>query len=86
MPPEMWDWKRENDGTREPITTIDSPGPDTVVTSIFCRCKSGCNGKCGSRKASISCSLGFSDCLGSCTNGVVDVTKGEDEDVDVEYR
>lgn len=85
LPPEMWGWKRGADGNLEPVTAHDPPAPETVLKSIFCRCKSGCTGNCGCRKAGITCSRVCSGCLGSCTNGIpidlVDVEGEDDDDV-----
>lgn len=81
LPPEMWGWKRGVDGNLEPITTLDPPAPDTVLNSIFCRCKSDCSGKCGCRKAGIYCSPICNSCLGACTNGApVDLNEKDDDD------
>lgn len=81
LPPEMWGWKRGVDGNLDPITTLDPPAPDALLNSIFCRCKSGCSGKCSCRKAGIKCSLICNGCLGACSNGAtIDVDDKGDED------
>lgn len=37
LSPEHWGWRRGEDGTLEPIKTLDSPAPDYVLSNIFCR-------------------------------------------------
>ncbi|GBM75068.1 hypothetical protein AVEN_32397-1 [Araneus ventricosus] len=54
LPPGQWGWARGDDGF--PVTTNDPVAPDTILNSIFCRCTTGCSGRCGCRKAGMQCS------------------------------
>ena len=69
--PEQWGWTRIEDGSLFPITTNDPVAPEKILNSIFCRCTTGCSGRCGCRKAGIQCSSACSSCNGGCTNGVL---------------
>ncbi|GBM38178.1 hypothetical protein AVEN_216032-1, partial [Araneus ventricosus] len=51
LPPDQWGWGRGDDGSLCPVTTNDPVAPDTILNSIFCRCTTGCGGRCGCRKA-----------------------------------
>ncbi|GBN29412.1 hypothetical protein AVEN_246801-1 [Araneus ventricosus] len=51
LPPDQWGWARRDDESLFPVTTNDPVAPDTIPNSIFCRCTTGCAGRCGCRKA-----------------------------------
>ncbi|KAJ8896573.1 hypothetical protein PR048_001917 [Dryococelus australis] len=55
--PEHWGWLRDDRGVLSPIKTTNPIAPDSVLISIFCRCATGCGGRCGCRKAGIHCSF-----------------------------
>ncbi|GBM81066.1 hypothetical protein AVEN_100534-1 [Araneus ventricosus] len=69
LPPEQWGWARGDDGSLFPVTTKDPVFPDTILNSIFCRCTTGCGGRCGCRKAGMQFSSVCGTCHGICTNG-----------------
>lgn len=68
--PDQWGWTRGENDSLFPVTTIDAVAPEKILNSIFCRCTTGCGGRCGCRKAGIQCSSACSSCNGTCTNGV----------------
>lgn len=79
LPPQEWGWKRVGD-TLVPITTEDLPAPEDLLKTIFCRCTKDCIiGKCGCRKAMLTCSAACLHCQGKCLNSVP-VTDEDDED------
>lgn len=80
LPPQEWGWKHEGDSL-VPITTEDSPAPEILLKTIFCRCTKDCGSrKCGCRKAMLNCSVACLHCQGNCLNGVsVDVDDDEDD-------
>ncbi|GBN66293.1 hypothetical protein AVEN_102347-1 [Araneus ventricosus] len=51
LPPDQWGWARGDDGSLFSVTTNDPVAPDTILNSIFCRCTTGCGGRCGCLKA-----------------------------------
>lgn len=83
LPPQEWGWKREGD-VLVPITTEDTPAPEVLLKTIFCRCTKDCgSGKCGCRKAMLNCSAACLHCQGKCLN-VVSVDEHDSEDDDIE--
>ncbi|XP_061717004.1 uncharacterized protein LOC133524873 [Cydia pomonella] len=81
LPPTQWGWTRGDDGILKPVTTNDPVAPDSILNSIFCRCKTGCGVRCGCRKAGIACSSVCGVCSGSCSNGAP-IENIVDDDVD----
>ncbi|GBN50477.1 hypothetical protein AVEN_13168-1 [Araneus ventricosus] len=69
LPPDQWGWARGDDGSLFPVTANDPVAPDTILNCIFCRCTTGCGGRCGCRKAGMQCSSVCGTCHGICTNG-----------------
>lgn len=60
-----------------PITMENPPAPEVLLKTIFCRCTKDCMiGKCGCRKAMLSCSAACLHCQGKCLNSI----PVEDED------
>ncbi|CAG9820610.1 unnamed protein product [Phaedon cochleariae] len=47
LPPTEWGWNRGEDGLLIPVTTRDPIAPEAILNSIFCRCSTGCGGRCG---------------------------------------
>ncbi|GBN81406.1 hypothetical protein AVEN_107699-1 [Araneus ventricosus] len=82
LPPGQWGWAREDDGF--PVTTNDPVAPDTILNSIFCRCTTGCGGRCGCRKAGMQCSSVCGTCHGISTNGAP--LEGEEFELDREVE
>lgn len=67
LDPQRLGWVRDDSGVLNPLKTTDPPAPDCVLNSIFCRCATGCGGRCGCRKAGIHCSS-VCGCQGDCLN------------------
>lgn len=65
---EQWGWKQGPDGLT-PVLSLKEPAPQEVLQYISCKCKSGCDGLCGCRKAGLKCSPICYNCHGqSCNN------------------
>ncbi|KMQ85933.1 hypothetical protein RF55_15251 [Lasius niger] len=64
---EQWGWKKSENGLN-PVTTLQPPAPETLLKLIFCKCKKGCRGACGCRKAGLKCSIICMNCNGACDN------------------
>lgn len=82
LSPETWGWKRVQD-CFDPIRTLDSIAPETLLNLIFCKCTTGCAGLCGCRKAGIECTTVCNNCHGDCFNGP-NIVDDEDKDGDEE--
>lgn len=82
LPPTEWGWNRGEDGSLTPVTTKDPVAPEAILNKIFCRCSTGCGGRCGCRKAGIPCSMVCGTCHGTCTNGapLLDLQDDDDDD------
>ncbi|KAJ8880946.1 hypothetical protein PR048_017419 [Dryococelus australis] len=64
---QRWGWVRDDDGALNPVKRTDQIAPYSVLNSIFCRCASGCGGRCGCWEAGIHCSS-ICGCDGACMN------------------
>ncbi|KAJ8883901.1 hypothetical protein PR048_015756 [Dryococelus australis] len=81
LKPERWGWVRDDGGVLNPVNTTYPIAPDSVLNSIFCRCATGCGGRCECRKAGIHCSS-ICGCDGACMNSAHIRKKGVEEDED----
>lgn len=88
MDPLLWGWQASKFGL-DPVPTSKEPAPQSLLSTIFCKCNKGCAGGCGCRKAAIKCSLICANCKGnSCTNSLQPDEIDEpdvDEDLDCIY-
>ncbi|GBM24095.1 hypothetical protein AVEN_38291-1 [Araneus ventricosus] len=65
--PEDWGWVRTNSGL-QPVKTLKTPAPDSILRKISCKCKKGCTGNCNCRKARLFCSVLYLHCWDNCNN------------------
>lgn len=79
--PEEWGWKPSKNGLM-PVTTLQPPAPEAILNYISCKCKTGCRGSCGCRKAGLYCSQICLNCEGTCENLEKEYCVDADEDVD----
>jgi hypothetical protein len=80
MNPMNWGWQANKYGSLVPMSTPDEPAPQSLLTTIYCKCTKGCNAACSCRKALIKCSKICANCKGhSCTNSP---TECDTENVD----
>lgn len=81
--PQIWGWVKDDDGMLTPVKSSEPPAPDYILNAIFCRCATGCNKRCGCRKAGIHCSP-VCGCEGECLNHPPVPEEDIDEDIDDE--
>ena len=55
LPPDQWGWTQGEDEYLITVKTMEPVAPETILNTIFCRCTTGCGGRCGCRKAGIKC-------------------------------
>ncbi|GBM97544.1 hypothetical protein AVEN_246223-1 [Araneus ventricosus] len=77
LDPENWGWVLK-DNSLEPIQTLFPPVPEKLLNTIFCKCKKGCNYKCGCKKVELLCSQVCSNCQGMSYSNVESSTIDED--------
>jgi len=85
--PREWEWEHIGDAL-VPITKEDLPASEVLLETIFCRCTKDCIiGKCGYRKAIMTCSVACLRCQGKCLNSVpVAIEDDKDDIVPVQQR
>jgi hypothetical protein len=76
---EQWGWKKSKNGLI-PVTTLQPPAPETLLKLISCKCKIGCRGACGYRKAGLKCSIICTNCNGACDNIQVLLQDSDEEE------
>ena len=68
MNPLNWGWQASKFGLA-PIPTTREPAPQSLLTTISCKCTKGCAAACSCRKTGIKCSAICANCKGhSCHN------------------
>nr|XP_018912013.1 PREDICTED: uncharacterized protein LOC109040498 [Bemisia tabaci] len=86
--PEEWGWKKTKT-VLTPVMTTQPPAPDKLLKFITCKCKTGCHGRCGCRKAGLKCSAMCVECCNACDNApessLIDVDS-DDEDAPLQVE
>lgn len=76
---ERWGWKKSKNGLI-PVTTLEPPAPENLLHLISCKCKKGCRGSCGCRKAGLKCSVICANCSGTCDNSENPLPDSDEEE------
>jgi 5'-3' exonuclease len=79
---EDWGWKL-SDGTFKPVISDRAPAPQSLLTLVWCACKSGCGTlRCSCRRHGLQCSPACSGCRGICQNNDYDSAEdGDDSEI-----
>ncbi|KAJ8896028.1 hypothetical protein PR048_001369 [Dryococelus australis] len=82
LSPELWGWARTPGNHLAPGHTEDPVTPEEIFKMIFYRCTKDCSGgKCGCRKASLTCSAVCDNYNGNCLNCKLENEEDDDEEI-----